>query len=73
MPIQLSHYKLSWMPGNKTWPVPTWPLILPKEVWDRQRLSGVQHPWRSLEARGVGVHVGEWGAYNRTPHAVVIP
>jgi endoglucanase len=29
-------------------------------------------PWKKLEARGVGVHVGEWGAFNRTPHAVVL-
>ena len=25
-----------------------------------------------LAAAGVGVHVGEWGAYNKTPHGVVL-
>jgi len=29
-------------------------------------------PWKKLEARGVGVHVGEWGCYNRTPHPVAL-
>jgi len=29
-------------------------------------------PWKKLEAMGVGVMVGEWGAYNKTPHDVVL-
>lgn len=29
-------------------------------------------PWRELERKGVGVHVGEWGAFNRTPHPVAL-
>jgi len=29
-------------------------------------------PWRELESKGVGVMVGEWGAYNKTPHDVVL-
>jgi hypothetical protein len=29
-------------------------------------------PWQGLEAKGVGVMVGEWGAFNRTPHEVVL-
>lgn len=29
-------------------------------------------PWKKLEARGVGVHVGEWGAFNKTPHDVAL-
>ncbi len=29
-------------------------------------------PWQALAQQGVGVHVGEWGAFNRTPHAVVL-
>jgi hypothetical protein len=29
-------------------------------------------PWKRLEESGVGVFVEEWGAYNRTPHAVVL-
>jgi len=29
-------------------------------------------PWRQLEAQGVGVIVGEWGSYNKTPHDIVL-
>ncbi len=29
-------------------------------------------PWRALQAQGVGVMVGEFGAFNKTPHDVVL-
>ncbi len=29
-------------------------------------------PWKDLEAQGVGVIVGEWGAFNQTPHDVFL-
>lgn len=29
-------------------------------------------PWQAFEKTGVGVMVGEWGAYNRTPHDVTL-
>ena len=29
-------------------------------------------PWQALAAQGVGVVVGEWGAFNRTPHGVAL-
>jgi len=38
-----------------------------KTLWD-QRVK----PWMDLAAKGVGVHVGEWGAYNHTPHDVAL-
>jgi hypothetical protein len=28
--------------------------------------------WKALEAQGVGIMVGEWGAHNRTPHEVFL-
>jgi len=52
--------------------------------WERGQLLGaiVQdgawlrkecvEPWRRLSASGVGVIVGEWGAFNRTPHEVTL-
>ena len=36
-------------------------------LWD-QRIK----PWQALAAKGVGVHVGEWGAFNQTPHDVTL-
>jgi endoglucanase len=29
-------------------------------------------PWKRLEAMGVSIHVGEFGAYTKTPHKVVL-
>jgi len=29
-------------------------------------------PWKRLERKGVGVMVGEWGSYNKTPHDVTL-
>lgn len=72
-PMRVSHYKASWVKGDQ-WPEPTWPLK-PSEndVWDKERLRREQiEPWKSLAQQGVGVHVGEWGAYNKTPHAVAL-
>jgi endoglucanase len=69
--MQISHYKASWIGGSNTWPEPTWPLT--NGGWDRERLRREQiQPWKELEAKGVGVHVGEWGAYQYTPHKVVL-
>ncbi|HEX3133841.1 MAG TPA: cellulase family glycosylhydrolase [Planctomycetota bacterium] len=29
-------------------------------------------PWKELEGKGVGVMVGEWGAFDKTPHPVTL-
>lgn len=73
-PLQISHYKASWVRGSNTWAVPTWPLRLSEhDVWDRERLTRERiEPWKALEIQGVGVHVGEWGAFQHTPHEVVL-
>ncbi len=42
-------------------------------VWDKERLKlQLIDPWKKLEKLGVGIHVGEFGAYNNTPHDVVL-
>lgn len=46
------------------------PLSMP---WNRERLKlQLIDPWVKLQNRGVGVHVGEFGAFNQTPHKVVL-
>lgn len=74
-PMQISHYKAGWISGADKWPEPKWPLKLKdNEVWDRARLRLEQiEPWQALEKRGIGIHIGEWGAFQRTPHKVVLP
>jgi endoglucanase len=71
-PFQVSHYKAGWMKGSDTWAVPTWPLTFEKTVWDKAKLQQDQQPWLNLQKQGVGIHVGEWGAFNHTPHDVVL-
>ena len=73
-PMQISHYQASWVHGSKKWPEPHWPLRLSdRDIWTKERLLREHiRPWKNLETRGVGVHVGEWGAHNRTPHKVAL-
>ena len=68
-PFQLTHYKAGWVGGSDKWPEPTWPLgdYTKEKHWKEQ-----VEPWKALEAQGVGVHVGEWGAFSHTPHKVVL-
>jgi len=72
-PMRISHHKASWIGGSDTWETPTWPLEIDGDVWDKERLREDRiAPWKALEAKGVGVHVGEWGAFQYTPHDVAL-
>jgi len=78
-PMEISHYRASWIGESDLWPEPTWPLGSNdpdggrKNRWDRKRYRAERiRPWKELEDRGVGVHVGEWGCFNRTPHAIAL-
>jgi endoglucanase len=71
-PFTLTHYGASWV-NSKGWPEPAWPLKQGNDVRDKAWLARTCiEPWKKLEAAGVGVHVGEWGVFNRTPHAVAL-
>jgi endoglucanase len=72
--MRVSHHKAGWVNGSDKWAEPTWPLKEgDKAEWNKDRLRRERiAPWQALEKRGVGVHVGEWGAHNRTPHAVAL-
>jgi endoglucanase len=73
-PMEISHHHASWVKGSDQWPEPTWPLktkdgrVFDQAFLQRDRIK----PWQELESKGVGIHVGEWGAHNRTPHAVTL-
>jgi endoglucanase len=72
-PLRLTHYHAEWINGADSWPPPTYPLRDGTTVWDVQTARRTEiAPWKDLQMRGVGVLVGEFGAYNRTPHAVVL-
>ncbi len=72
-PMRISHFKASWIQGSDEWPEPTWPLRSGDSEINRETLVRTRiRPWQDLEKKGVGIHVGEWGAFNRTPHPVVL-
>lgn len=66
-PMFISHYGASWV-NSKNYPDPAWP----GNNWDRKRLEQHYAKWADLAKKGVGVHCGEGGAYNKTPHNVVL-
>ena len=41
--------------------------------WGRERIRlQMIEPWKRVQAMGAGVHVGEFGAFSKTPHDVVL-
>ena len=45
----------------------------PALPWGRERYRRqLVAPWQALQGMGVGVHIGEFGAHNQTPHDVVL-
>ncbi len=66
-PMMISHYGASWV-DSKNFPTPAWP----GNGWDRKKLVEHYQKWADLAKSGVGVHCGEGGAFNKTPHAVFL-
>lgn len=72
-PMRISHHKAGWIEGADAWETPSYPLKTGTGVLDKQALYETNiAPWKALEAKGMGVMVGEFGAHNQTPHAVVL-
>lgn len=73
LPMGVSHYKASWVPGGEDFPLPTWPGGYHYgETLDRELLDEHYQQWSAMIERGVGVHCGECGCFNRTPHPVFL-
>ncbi len=71
-PMGISHYKASWVKGED-WPLPVWPGAWHYGAsWGQAELIQAYQPWIDLASQGIGVHCGEAGAYNQTPHGVVL-
>jgi endoglucanase len=72
-PMEVSHYLAPWSPGGGNYPTPAWPMEKDGQKLDKGwlRREFIQ-PWKKLQSRGVGVFVGEWGVYNKTPHEVAL-
>jgi endoglucanase len=76
LPKAVSHYTATWVPKDEfeTTKLPTWPLTDDQgKVWDKERLRQEYiEKYKVITDKGVQVHVGEWGAFNKTPHPVVL-
>ncbi len=72
-PHIISHYKAHWaMKDLENLP----PLKYPGQVGDqylsREMLEKFYEPWIKLARSGTGVHCGECGCYNETPHEIFL-
>jgi aryl-phospho-beta-D-glucosidase BglC (GH1 family) len=72
-PGAISHYKAPW--ANKdvnNLPEPKWPGRVGDKDFNRAMLETFYQPWIDLAKSGVGVHCGECGCWNKTPHDVFL-
>ena len=69
----ISHYKAPWVFKNtENLPEPKWPGQVGDEYLSRAMLEEFYQPWIDLVKKGVGVHCGECGCWNKTPHDVFL-
>lgn len=69
----ISHYKAPW--ANKDpehLPEPKWPGQVGDKYLSRALLETLYQAWIELVNKGVGVHCGECGCWNKTPHPVFL-
>jgi hypothetical protein len=69
----ISHYKAPW--ANKdvnNLPEPKWPGQVGGQYLDKSMLEKYYAPWIELSRSGTGVHCGECGCWNKTPHDVFL-
>ena len=72
-PSLVSHYQAPWVwkdPSKA--PKPVWPGVIAGKSYGRETLQEFYKPWIELAGKGVGVHCGEGGCYNKTPHPVFL-
>ena len=72
-PAIISHYKAPWVfKDTENLPVPKWPGQVGDQYLSRAMLEEMYKPWIELVQKGVGVHCGECGCWNKTPHDVFL-
>lgn len=72
-PHYISHYRAPWVFKNPDdAPQPVWPGKINGREFNRETLEGFYKPWIEAVKQGVGVHCGECGCWNATPHEVFL-
>jgi endoglucanase len=69
-PAEVSHYRAYWVDKRSDFPPPWWPAVKRdgSALVTRESLEKAYEPWGWLVQQGIGVHCGEAGAFNKTPH-----
>lgn len=72
-PHYVSHYQASWVWKDPSQaPMPVWPGVIDGKEFGRKNLEELYKPWIDAVNKGIGVHCGECGCYNKTPHYVFL-
>ena len=72
-PMAVSHYQATWWKDYEGLPVPVYPgTEWNGTVWNQDTLRAFYQSWRDLGQKGVKVHIGEFGCFNRTPNDVAL-
>ena len=72
-PHYISHYKAPWaVKEPEKMQVPVYPGKIEDKEFNRAKLEAYYQPWIDLMKKGVGVHCGECGCWNKTPHNVFL-
>jgi hypothetical protein len=72
-PMTVSHWGATWWQGWRAAAGPIYPGgEWDGKRWDREQLRLHYQPWLAVEARGVRVHIGEFGCYSHTPNDVAL-
>ena len=73
-PGLISHYRAGWVDRESKFPLPVWPIVREDgtETAGRRHLEERYARWAALAGKGIGVHCGECGCFNRTPHGVFL-
>ncbi len=72
-PHIISHYKAPWaMRDIDNLPPLKYPGQVGNQYLSREMLEEFYAPWIELARSGTGVHCGECGSYNKTPHGVFL-
>lgn len=72
-PMHISHHKAPWVfKDPESLSEPNWPGMHNERHYGKADLEKHYAPWIALLEQGVGVHCGELGCYNKTPHKVFL-
>lgn len=72
-PMAVTHYKAGWWGGSENLPEPVYPgTNWGGKIWNKDTLREFYAPWIDLQNKGVRVHVGEFGCYDKTPNNVAL-